>query len=146
MTSSYYRYSVAIILVYDSSPERIGTLFRLDEWIREARERSFIKDRVVLSLWASKSEESQQADTAPEVAAFMQEHGIPDCLHFRVSAKTGLNVIDSLNSLIRYVHRSGPMSGVVYSGSEALSGSSATEQESSEENRSQSIFSKCVKC
>ena len=114
MTSSYYRYSVAIILVYDSRPEQIGTLFNLEEWIREAKERSFAKERVVLSLWANRWDDGG-VDGLPEVNAFKQEFNIPDCLHFRVSAKTGYSVTESLNKLIQYVHQNN--SPVIHSGS-----------------------------
>ena len=138
MTSSYYRYSVAVILVYDSRPGCIPTLFDLDEWVREARERSFAKDSVILSLWANKWDEGG-VDT-PEVTAFKQEHNIPDSLHFRVSARTGLNIFDSLNYLIKFVHQKNASSGVTFS-----SGSNP-EIDSSSELKSPSIFRKCMKC
>ena len=145
MTSSYYRYSIAVILVYDSRLDQIGTIFNLVDWIREAKERSMVKDRVILSLWANKCDLSKQqsSDTPPEVAAFKQEHNIPDCLHFRVSAKTGENVIGSLNSLIKFVHQnnSSTSSAVVNSDSGTVR---APEQVTRSE--SPSLIRKCFKC
>ena len=133
MTSSYYRYSVAVILVYDSRPGCISTLFDLDEWVREAKERSFAKDSVILSLWANKWDEGG-VDT-PEVTAFKQEHNIPDSLHFRVSARTGFNIFDSLNSLIQFVHQKTTVTFI-----------SGSMTDYSSELKSPSIFRKCMKC
>ena len=136
MTSSYFRYSAAIILVYDSRPDQIGTLFNLEEWIREAKERSFLKDKVISSLWANRWDDGG-AESLPEVNAFKQEFNIPDCLHFRVSAKTGYNVLESLNSLIKYVHQNST-SSVIQSGSMSNDDSSRPS--------SPTFFEKCFSC
>ena len=105
MTSSYFRYCNAVILVYDSSPDNIGSLLKLREWIDDARINSVFGERVVFSLWANKCEEvSSDVATSQVVTAFMEEYKIPESLHFKVSAKTGENCIESLHTLISTVH------------------------------------------
>lgn len=106
MTSSYFRNTMAIILVYDTRPERIETLFNLEEWIREARERSAFKERLILSLWGNTCHDDQSRTEQTEVVtAFKQVHGIPDSLHFKVSTKTNTNIVSSLHSLIKFIYK-----------------------------------------
>lgn len=104
MTSSYFRYSTAVILVYDAS-DQLSSLCALRVWIDEARRNSALKDKVILSLWANKSDTlSENSSIPPEVTAFLSEYSIPESLHFYVSAKTGYQLKDSFHQLIEHVY------------------------------------------
>ena len=104
MTSSYFRYSTAVILVYDAS-DQLSSLCALRVWIDEARRNSALKEKVILSLWANKSDIlSENSPTPPEVTAFLSEYSIPESLHFCVSAKTGSQLKDSFHQLIEHVY------------------------------------------
>lgn len=124
---------MAIILVYDSRPERMDTLFNLEEWIREAKERSVFRESMILSLWANMCDDHRtDLIEQPEVIAFKQEHNILDCLHFKVSSKTNTNIITSLHSLIEHIHR--------------CKGHSDTESVDAATDRSSSRNNTCFKC
>ena len=107
MTANYFRYCNAVILVYDSAPERLETLFALREWISDVTKHSSFSDKVVLSLWANKCDESSSLQKAPEVDAFMQEHHIPEKMHFCVSAKSGERLMAALHAVILQVSKAG---------------------------------------
>ena len=121
MTSSYFRYSTAVILVYDAS-DQLNTLCALRVWIDEARRNSALKDKVTLSLWANKSDILPENSPIPaEVTAFLSEYSIPESLHFFVSAKTGYQLKESFHQLIEHVYDT---SNVVSSNSTNISGTS----------------------
>lgn len=91
--------------MYDPSPDKMTTLFALKQWIEEAKIASFLQDRVIFSLWANKTD-MISPDTelpAPVVREFMRENSIPESLHFSVSALTGDNVIESLQSFVEHI-------------------------------------------
>lgn len=123
MTSNYFRYCHAVILVYDSSPEKIHTLFALREWIEQTKSSSFLRDRVIFSLWENKIDTHTDDTTTrpPEVDAFLQEHSIPESLHYSVSARTGENLMESFQNFIVHVNNTLTESKATGSGSIALS-------------------------
>lgn len=142
MTSSYYRYCQAVILVYDASPDQLSTLFALRGWIDEARTASSRRERVILSLWGNKSDKLSPGESvpSPEAQAFMREYSIPDNLHYSVSARTGHNVMESLHSFMKHIDS---VVSVNMSTSFTLSDPESHENSSRPQTWRQRICSKC---
>ena len=116
MTANYFRFCHGVILVYDAKPDCIHTLFVLRDWVNEARKNNFLGEGMTVSLWANKVDELPQDYSRPEeVVAFMGEYNIPESLYFCVSAKTGVNVMDSFHALIDHVSRHAPSNGHINS-------------------------------
>lgn len=104
MTANYFRFCHSVMLVYDARPDCINTLFVLRDWVNDARTNNFLGEGMTLSLWANKSDQLAQDYSRPEeVVAFMGEYNIPESLYFPVSAKTGLNVMESFHALIEHI-------------------------------------------
>ena len=101
MTSNYYRYCQAVILVYDLDAEE--TLYCLRDWLNEARRNSRWPEKIVFSVWGNKSDLDEQSTKQEAVKAFIQEYNIPDSLNFKVSAKTNENVDEALLTIIKAI-------------------------------------------
>lgn len=101
ITANYYRYCQAVILVYDLDAEE--TLYCLRDWLSEARQNNRYPDKIVFSLWGNKSDLDEQSTKQDAVKAFLLEYGIPDSLHFKVSAKTDENVTEAFLKVIQTV-------------------------------------------
>lgn len=101
MTSNYYRYCQAVILVYDLDAEE--TLYCLRDWLNEARRNSRWPEKIVFSVWGNKSDLDEQSTKQEAVKAFIQEYNIPDSLNFKVSAKTNENVDEALLTVIKAI-------------------------------------------
>ena len=105
MTANYYRYCHAVLLVYDLNAEE--TLFFLADWFKEAKANSRWPQRVVFSLWGNKSDDvtpDEQSAKEPSIEAFLKQYNIPESLSFRVSAKSGDNVVEAFEKVIETVH------------------------------------------
>ena len=127
MTANYFRYCNAVILVYDSAPDRLETLFALREWITDVTKHSSFSDKIVLSLWANKCDESSSLQKVPEVDAFMQENHIPENMFFCVSAKTGDRLMNAFHAVILQIGNAGHATN--------LQGDSTSPQTSERKNR-----------
>ena len=108
MTSSYFHYAHAVILVYDASTDDLSSLFALKDWISEARKSSFLKDRVTFSLWANKSDlVPPNSPISDEVNLFLSNYSIPESLYFRTSSLTDDDgVVQCLDKVIEHVYDS----------------------------------------
>ena len=104
LTSNYYRFCHAVILVYDLyEPE---TLYSLREWVSEAQKNSRWKDRVLFALWGNKLDlvEGDSKDEAISLQTVLTEFGVASKLYSEVSAKTGENIEASFMTVVEAVH------------------------------------------
>ena len=101
MTSNYFRYCHALLLVYDLEQEE--SLYCLKEWVAEAHQHAYCK-QLLLALWGNKNESQQAMDQQVATRAFSAEYNIPRTLQARVSARSGEGVKESFETLVRTVH------------------------------------------
>ncbi len=106
MTANYYRNAHAVIFVYSVEDE--GTLYALNEWVREARAMSRQPERLVLALWGSKCdlEKNGHIHTVKQEAvdAFTITCQIPPHLNCKVSV-FGNSAVKAMNELVEHIDR-----------------------------------------
>ena len=102
MTANYYRNAHAVILVYDMTDE--DSLYRLNEWVGEARRNSRWADRLVIALWGNKCDLKDSSNVKGEtVEAFMDKHGIDSKLAANVSSKEQGSIEEAMKVLVKHV-------------------------------------------
>ena len=86
--------------MYDLEDEL--SLHVLKDWIVDARKYSY---NVLPVLWGNKVDivpvGSEPQTLTSAVTSFMDEHDIPQSLHFKVSATTGYNVKEALEATLK---------------------------------------------
>lgn len=101
MTANYYRNAHAVILIYDVTDE--DSLYRLNEWVAEARRNSRWADRLVIALWGNKCDLGDSKVKANTVMAFMDKHGIDPQLEHKVSSRQTGTIEQAMKQLIEHV-------------------------------------------
>ena len=101
MTANYYRNAHAVILVYDTTDE--DSLYRLNEWVGEARRNSRWADRLVITLWGNKCDVKERKVKGETIEAFMDKHNIDPSLEFKVSSREKGPVDQAMKRLIEHV-------------------------------------------
>ena len=106
MTANYYRNAHAVVFVYSVEDE--GTLFALNEWVREAKAMNRVPEQLVLALWGSKSdlESTSHTHTVKQEAvdAFTSTYQIPPHLNCKVSV-FGSSAVEAMNELAEHIDR-----------------------------------------
>ena len=103
MTANYYRNAHAVILVYDTTDE--DSLYRLNEWVGEARSNSRWADRLVITLWGNKCDIKEGKVKGDTVTAFMDKHNIAPSLGFKVSSREKGTIEQAMTQLIEHVDK-----------------------------------------
>lgn len=101
MTANYYRNAHAVILVYDTTDE--DSLYRLNEWVAEARRNSRWSDRLAIALWGNKCDVKDRKVKDETIAAFLDKHVIDTTLEFKVSSKQAGTIEKAMQRLTEYV-------------------------------------------
>ena len=101
MTANYYRNAHAVVLVYDTTDE--DSLYRLNEWVAEARRNSRWSDRLAIALWGNKCDVKDRKVKDEAVEAFLDKHNIDPKLEFKVSSKKSGTIEMAMKTLIEYV-------------------------------------------
>lgn len=101
MTANYYRNAHAVILVYDTTDE--DSLYRLNEWVAEARRNSRWSDRLAIALWGNKCDVKDRKVKDETIAAFLDKHVIDTELEFKVSSKQAGTIEKAMQRLTEYV-------------------------------------------
>lgn len=103
MTANYYRNAHAVILVYDTTDE--DSLYRLNEWVAEARRNSRWADRLAIALWGNKCDVKDRKVKDETIAAFLDKHSIDPSLEFKVSSRKVGTIEEAMKTLIEYVEK-----------------------------------------
>lgn len=104
MTANYYRNAHGVIFVYSLDDE--SSLYALNEWAAEAKKLSRQGERLVMSLWGSKSDLPTQMHAVKEdaVKSFATSHRISEKLECRVTVLDD-SVEQAMLELIRHVDK-----------------------------------------
>jgi len=97
VTSSYYRGSHGIIIVYDVTDKQ--TFDNVAKWLQEIDK--YTQDSVVKILVGNKSDEKALRQVSPQAAKeFAKQHNV---LHFETSAKNNTNVDKLFESIAKQI-------------------------------------------
>lgn len=105
MTANYYRHAHAVIFVYSVDDE--GSLYALNDWVREAKSMNRQPENLVLAVWGSKSDLDSSSSSAVKqeaVDAFTSAYHIPPHLNCKVSI-FGSSAELAMNELVEHVDR-----------------------------------------
>lgn len=104
MTANYFRNAHAVVFVYSVEDE--GTLFALNDWVREAKVMNRQPEQLVLALWGSKSDLDCSGNThaakQEAVDAFTSTYQIPPHLNCRVSV-FGSSAVTAMDELLEHI-------------------------------------------
>ena len=104
LTKSYFQDINAIILVFRLSDTL--SLEALNDWMSSVHHYTDNAENLIISLWAHEYEDGWNSRVVPDedVQFFATEHNIPQDLIFTVNAKTGENVSESFDLVVKKLH------------------------------------------
>lgn len=105
MTANYFHNCQAVVLVYDTDPQRIDSITALKEWLDNAYKYNRNPEMLVFSLWGNTRGTEDSQDGAIAAESFRSQWNLPRSLHFKISALSGNGIIPALHAVISAVHK-----------------------------------------